>query len=305
MPNQTSLIWCQDNLIVTGCADGRLEFWEGITGNFKGIYKTEHTRIKGGTNIKLTGNKVVAARLGDRIDFLRLETYTQCWQIDWGFTSAYRRSHIRTGSAGSLSMFQQLNGPASVHHALEEELHCILEFHQQGTGGPAGDVSGSGRRNRLDRQQFTLHDHSGQISCPQLDVTSAEDYRKLREYEQEKFLSMVKQVKDAGATGGRSRGRFIDRYNRGGCYQNHDCVGGGGHPDKQQELFPQDQLPPKKFPGSGGCTLPVGKPGDDHFNDDVPQHHYHQWSSGGPRVFVITVSRRMTLARAPGQRGRM
>ncbi|XP_055637343.1 T-complex protein 1 subunit epsilon [Toxorhynchites rutilus septentrionalis] len=33
-----------------------------------------------------------------------------------------------------------------------------------------------------------------------LDVTSAEDYRKLREYEQEKFLEIVKQVKDAGAT---------------------------------------------------------------------------------------------------------
>lgn len=33
-----------------------------------------------------------------------------------------------------------------------------------------------------------------------LDVTSAEDYRKLREYEQQKFLDMVKQVKDAGAT---------------------------------------------------------------------------------------------------------
>lgn len=33
-----------------------------------------------------------------------------------------------------------------------------------------------------------------------LDVTSAEDYRKLRDYEQEKFLNMVKQVKDAGAT---------------------------------------------------------------------------------------------------------
>lgn len=31
-------IWCldfQDNLIVLGCADGRLEFWEGTTGNFK------------------------------------------------------------------------------------------------------------------------------------------------------------------------------------------------------------------------------------------------------------------------------
>lgn len=33
-----------------------------------------------------------------------------------------------------------------------------------------------------------------------LDITSAEDYRALREYEQEKFVLMVKQVKDAGAT---------------------------------------------------------------------------------------------------------
>lgn len=33
-----------------------------------------------------------------------------------------------------------------------------------------------------------------------LDVTSAEDYKALREYEQEKFIEMVKQIKDAGAT---------------------------------------------------------------------------------------------------------
>jgi len=33
-----------------------------------------------------------------------------------------------------------------------------------------------------------------------LDVTSAEDYKALRAYEQEKFTEMVKQVKDAGAT---------------------------------------------------------------------------------------------------------
>ena len=33
-----------------------------------------------------------------------------------------------------------------------------------------------------------------------LDVTSVEDYRKLRQYELEKFDEMVKQVKDAGAT---------------------------------------------------------------------------------------------------------
>ena len=33
-----------------------------------------------------------------------------------------------------------------------------------------------------------------------LDVTNAEDYRKLRQYEIEKFDEMVSQVKDAGAT---------------------------------------------------------------------------------------------------------
>ncbi|XP_001851310.2 uncharacterized protein LOC6042162 [Culex quinquefasciatus] len=176
---------------------------------FQGIHETEYTRKNGVTNIKLTGDKVMAARLSDRIDFLRLKTYTKGRQIDWGFTSAYRRTHILTGSAGSLSMFQQPNGPARVHHASEEELRGIQVFHQQGHQN----------RNRHDRQhgphgvvvvkeshqlQFTLHGHL--VSWPvraaesQLDVTSTDDYRKMREYEQETFLSMVKQVKNAGAT---------------------------------------------------------------------------------------------------------
>ncbi|EDS38075.1 sterol regulatory element binding protein cleavage-activating protein, partial [Culex quinquefasciatus] len=204
---QTSLIWCLDlldNLIVTGCADGRLKFWEFTTGNFKGIYEPEHTRINGVPNIKFTGNKVVAARLSGRIDFLRLETYTQGRSTGdlrprTGADQFERLpkfpAHISTGSAGSLNMFQQPNSPASVHHASEEELRCILEFHQQGTGGSAGDVSGAVYAARSLRADL--------VSWPvraQLDVTSAENYRKLREYEQEKFLSMVKQVKDAGVT---------------------------------------------------------------------------------------------------------
>ncbi|KAL9705670.1 hypothetical protein quinque_009188 [Culex quinquefasciatus] len=169
-------------------------------------------RVLGRHHRQLEGHSrdgVVAAQLSDRIDFLRLKTYTKGRQIDWGFTSAYRRTHIRTGSAGSLSTFQQPNGPARVHHASEEELRGIQVFHQQGHQN----------RNRHDRQhgphgvvvvkeshqlQFTLHGHL--VSWPvraaesQLDVTSTDDYRKMREYEQETFLSMVKQVKNAGAT---------------------------------------------------------------------------------------------------------
>ncbi|EDS28413.1 sterol regulatory element binding protein cleavage-activating protein [Culex quinquefasciatus] len=136
----------------------------------------------------LTWDKVVTARLSCRIDFLRLETYTQGRQIDWGFTSAYQRTRIRTGSAGCLSMFQQPNGPANVHHASEEELRCILEFHQQGHQMPVTCLEVAGGTVRPAPAKA------------QLDVTSAKDYRKLREYEQAKFLSMVKQVKEAGAT---------------------------------------------------------------------------------------------------------
>lgn len=192
---QPSPIWCLDfldNLIVIGCADGRLEFWEGTTGNFKCIYETEHTLNNGVTNIKLTGDKVIAARLSGRIDFLRLETYTQGRQIDWGFTSAYRRTHIRTGSAGSLGMFQ-IGGSSGAHPSSaaaaqsEEELRCILEHHQQGHRMPvtclevAGGTVMTGSQDhtvkvfRLDSHmlQFTLHGHCGPISCLFIDQWQA------------------------------------------------------------------------------------------------------------------------------------
>ncbi|EDS38164.1 conserved hypothetical protein [Culex quinquefasciatus] len=151
---QTSPIWCLDfldNLIVIGCADERLEFWDGTTGNLKGIYETEHTPNNGVTSIKLTGDK------------------TQGRQIYWGFTSAYRLTNIRTGSAGSLGMFQQPNGPASVHHASEEELRCVLEFHQQGPQMPetcrevAGETVMTGSMDHT--VKMFRHGHCGPSSC--------------------------------------------------------------------------------------------------------------------------------------------
>jgi hypothetical protein len=56
------------------------------------IYENQTTYSNGVTNIKLAGDKLIVARLNGRLDFLRLETYTQGRQIDWSFTSAYRRS---------------------------------------------------------------------------------------------------------------------------------------------------------------------------------------------------------------------
>ncbi|EAA05048.4 AGAP011336-PA, partial [Anopheles gambiae str. PEST] len=182
--HHVSPIWCLDfldNLIVIGCADGRLEFWEGSSGSFKCIHDAEHSHNNGVTNIKLTGDRVIAARLSGRIDFFRLETYNQGRQIDWGFTSAYRRTHMRTGSAGSLGSLQAAmaasSGPGS--HSASEELRCLLEFQQQGHQQPvtclevAGNTVMTGSQDhtlkvyRADSHVmlYTLHGHCGPITC--------------------------------------------------------------------------------------------------------------------------------------------
>uniref|UniRef100_A0A182W1M5 Sterol regulatory element-binding protein cleavage-activating protein n=1 Tax=Anopheles minimus TaxID=112268 RepID=A0A182W1M5_9DIPT len=184
--HHVSPIWCLDfldNLIVIGCADGRLEFWEGSSGSFKCIHDAEHSYNNGVTNIKLTGDRVIAARLSGRIDFFRLETYTQGRQIDWGFTSAYRRTHMRTGSAGSISSFQAAMGAGSGggpgSHPDSEELRCLLEFQQQGHQQPVtclevvGNTVMTGSQDhtlkvyRADSHLmlYTLHGHCGPITC--------------------------------------------------------------------------------------------------------------------------------------------
>uniref|UniRef100_A0A182JU38 Sterol regulatory element-binding protein cleavage-activating protein n=1 Tax=Anopheles christyi TaxID=43041 RepID=A0A182JU38_9DIPT len=184
--HHVSPIWCLDfldNLIVIGCADGRLEFWEGSSGSFKCIHDAEHSHNNGVTNIKLTGDRVIAARLSGRIDFFRLETYTQGRQIDWGFTSAYRRTHMRTGSAGSLGSLQAAmassSGPGSSSHSDSEELRCLLEFQQQGHQQPVtclevvantvmtGSQDHTLKVFRADSHLmlYTLHGHCGPITC--------------------------------------------------------------------------------------------------------------------------------------------
>lgn len=64
-----------------------------------------------------------------------------------------------------------------------------------------------------------------------LDVTSAEDYRLLRQYEQEKFTEMVKQIKDAGATLAICQWGFDDEANHLLLQQNLPAVRWVGGPE--------------------------------------------------------------------------
>lgn len=55
-----------------------------------------------------------------------METYSQGQQIDWNFTSLYRRTHSRTASAGSVSNIINMNRtPTNVNNS-GEEMRCIL-----------------------------------------------------------------------------------------------------------------------------------------------------------------------------------
>lgn len=191
-----------DNLVAIGCADGRLEFWEGTTGSFKCIYQNESTHGNGVTHVKLASDKVITARLSGRIDFLRLETYTQGRHIDWNFTSAYRRTHVRTSSAGSINgvmgtsqkLYQRnslnLSNPtsstmmtASSSSSNEEELRCILELSHPGHTQPLlcidvlGNLLFTGSQDHTlkvfhtdsNNLFFTLHGHCAPISSLLID----------------------------------------------------------------------------------------------------------------------------------------
>lgn len=58
--------------------------------------------------MKVVGSRVVAARLQGTLDFLQLQSYSQGRPIDWNFTCAYRRTHVRTSSASSLTDYRDL-----------------------------------------------------------------------------------------------------------------------------------------------------------------------------------------------------
>lgn len=132
------------------------------------------------THLHLTGDRVVAARLNGRIEFLRLETYNQGRQIDWGFMSAYRRSeslpfvkvilfffncifvyalaHVRTGSTGSLSNSfpHKSNSPLAAPAGSQEELRCFLEQQHHGHQQPINCMEVVGTTVLTGSQDHTL-----------------------------------------------------------------------------------------------------------------------------------------------------
>ncbi|XP_076269719.1 SREBP cleavage activating protein isoform X2 [Rhynchophorus ferrugineus] len=169
-----SSVWCMDyvdNLIIIGCADGRLELWEATSSKVKCIF--EDGNQSGITNVKIVGSKIVAARLCGSLDFLQLQTFNQGRPVDWNFSCAYRRTHVRTGSMGSIADRDTINQNDT------EDLKCIkllsVKAHQQPItcldceGGRivTGSQDHTVKVYRVDNCEplYTLHGHCGPITC--------------------------------------------------------------------------------------------------------------------------------------------
>ncbi|XP_055390295.1 sterol regulatory element-binding protein cleavage-activating protein [Condylostylus longicornis] len=182
-----SPIWCMDylnNIVALGCANGRIEFWEIPTGILKCAYEEEDKEKKGITHITLVGDRVIAAKLSGRLDFYRLETYYKGKQIDWSFTSAYRRTHVRTSSADSIGLVKRGAGINNSQFIVDkkdgqEEIICTLEETKSAHQQPITSmevVNGmifTGSKDHTLRVfnmydsniEFTLHGHFGPITC--------------------------------------------------------------------------------------------------------------------------------------------
>ncbi|XP_017074885.1 sterol regulatory element-binding protein cleavage-activating protein [Drosophila eugracilis] len=179
-----SPVWCLDffdNLIAVGCANGRVELWESPAGLLKCAYQEDAKRNQGITHIHLNGDRVIVARLNGRLDFYRLETYYKGKQIDWGFTSAYRRTHVRTGSTGSLGLMmqQQRCQHEAAQKTTKEEMKITLEgvrlAHQQPITcmQVVNDMVFTGSQDHtlkvycLNKSdvEYTLHGHCGPVTC--------------------------------------------------------------------------------------------------------------------------------------------
>ncbi|GBP90752.1 Sterol regulatory element-binding protein cleavage-activating protein [Eumeta japonica] len=133
-PISGSPIWCMDfcsDLIVLGCADGRLEFWEASTAKLLCTWwnAADRNSCSGITHVRAlaAARRFCMASLSGQLTLVRLNAYNAAAgvNVDWKFSTVYKRTHKRTGSTGSISS----------HHIHHDDSHSIY--------------------NRMDRQSFS------------------------------------------------------------------------------------------------------------------------------------------------------
>ncbi|XP_038216376.1 sterol regulatory element-binding protein cleavage-activating protein [Zerene cesonia] len=195
-PMRETPVWCMDycnDLIILGCADGRLEFWEATSGKLKCVWWCMEKRPSGTgvTHVKVLGGgrRICVALLTGHVTLYRLDAYNAASgaHVDWRFSTAHRRTHKRTGSADSLRCGmedQMARSRMSFSYEAEnsdgEEVVCVRVAHCRPHQQPINELQSEGGRILTGGQDhvlkvfsspdltqlFTLHGHCGPItSC--------------------------------------------------------------------------------------------------------------------------------------------
>lgn len=168
-------IWCidcKDNVVVLGCVDGCLEFYDCTSGELKCTF-IEEDKISI-TSVKLLGGVVLAAKLNGTLCFYKLDMLMPYGVRDPAKRfSKYRRSHLRTNSVDS--MYWQSTS--------SEQLHCLkIESVKAHTKSitvleAEGEKIITGSEDRMlkvfevknQSLKYTLHGHYGPITCVFID----------------------------------------------------------------------------------------------------------------------------------------
>ncbi|XP_052246747.1 sterol regulatory element-binding protein cleavage-activating protein-like [Dreissena polymorpha] len=171
-------IWsltCRGNLVVVGCGNGKIEFWDPTNGSLKCVYSN---KSQGVTGVNLVGHRVIAARLDGTVDFLELETFQTTKSSTPLSPSSLNRKikghsrHMSHGRCGSDDL-----------RLWDEGIHCTLVQTTQAHQRPITVLVTEGGRIVSGSQDFTLkvfrledykclytlHGHAGAISCLYLD----------------------------------------------------------------------------------------------------------------------------------------
>ncbi|XP_050523788.1 sterol regulatory element-binding protein cleavage-activating protein isoform X2 [Daktulosphaira vitifoliae] len=169
-----SQIWCVDCneiVVVLGCADGSLQFWDLYNGLLKCKWLSETK--DGFTAIKLINKFVVGVKLSGSLDYFKLDIFCESTLVETStklINTSFHRKHIRTGSIGSaLKITNSSNDVVRCLHLESIKAHnqpiTVLETN--------GDYIVTGSQDHMlkifrieDRQLlYTLHGHYGPITC--------------------------------------------------------------------------------------------------------------------------------------------
>lgn len=169
-----SQIWCVDcneNVVVLGCADGSLQFWDMYKGILKCMWQGDIN--DGFTAIKLINKYVVAIRLNGSLEFFKLDIFSESTlreSIESPKTKFSLRKHVRTGSVGSsLHNLKSSSDTVRCLHveALKAHNQPVTVLETNGAYIITGSQDHMLKVFRIEDRQllYTLHGHYGPITC--------------------------------------------------------------------------------------------------------------------------------------------